>query len=117
MSRSTPNSAARVGLSPTFSITRSDPGTSSAATTKKAADEGSPGTSMVWGLSSASPTSWIVRVPSGATSTDSCAPKPFSMRSEWSRVGTGSITVVMPGVLSPASSTALFTWAEATGRR
>ena len=30
-------------------------------------------------------------------------------------VGVGSITVVMPGVFNPASSTADFTWAEATG--
>ena len=41
----------------------------------------------------------------------------LSMRSVWSRVGTGSITLVIPAVLSPASSTALFTCALATGRR
>ena len=39
------------------------------------------------------------------------------MRSVWSRVATGSITLVMPGVLRPASSTALLTCALATGRR
>jgi len=39
------------------------------------------------------------------------------MRSLWSRVGTGSITMVRPGVFRPASSTADLTWAEATGRR
>lgn len=38
-----------------------------------------------------------------------------SMRSVWSRVGTGSITVVAPGVFNPASSTADFTCADATG--
>ena len=45
------------------------------------------------------------------------APKWRSIRSVWSRVGCGSITVVAPGVLSPASSTADLTWAEGTGRR
>ena len=59
----------------------------------------------------------IVRTPSASVSTSSCAPNPRSIRSEWSRVGTGSITVVMPGVLRPASRIALFTCAEATGRR
>ena len=48
--RSTSNRPARVGLRPTFSITRSLPGTISAATAKNAAEEGSPGTSMVCGL-------------------------------------------------------------------
>ncbi len=35
----------------------------------------------------------------------------------WSRVATGSITVVVPRTLRPASSTADFTCAEATGTR
>ena len=39
------------------------------------------------------------------------------MRSVWSRVASGSITVVSPAVLRPASRMALFTCAEATGRR
>jgi hypothetical protein len=46
-------------------------------------------------------------------STDRLAPS--VTRSVWSRVATGSMTVVRPGVLRPASSTADFTWAEATG--
>jgi hypothetical protein len=41
----------------------------------------------------------------------------LSIRSLWSRVGTGSITVVIPGVLRPASRIADLTCAEATGRR
>ena len=45
------------------------------------------------------------------------APNPFSIFSVWSRVITGSTTVVMPGVLSAASSTADFTCAEAIGTR
>jgi hypothetical protein len=39
------------------------------------------------------------------------------MRSVWSRVASGSMTVVRPGVLSAASNVADFTWADATGRR
>ena len=39
------------------------------------------------------------------------------MRSVWSRVACGSITVVSPAVLRPASRMALLTCAEATGRR
>ena len=117
IARSTVISPARVGLRPTFSIISSLPGTSSAATMKNAAEEGSPGTAIVCGRSSASPRRRMVRVPSLAVSTVSSAPNPLSIRSEWSRVGTGSITEVIPGVFSPASSTALFTCAEATGRR
>ncbi len=37
------------------------------------------------------------------------------MRSVWSRVAQGSITVTMPGALRPARRTADFTWAEGTG--
>ena len=39
------------------------------------------------------------------------------MRSVWSRVATGSITVVVPATLRPAKRSADFTCAEATGRR
>ena len=92
------------------------PGMTSAATMKKAAEEGSPGTSISCGRNSASPVRRITRSPL-TSSTSSAAPKPRSIRSEWSRVGTGSITVVVPAVLRAASSTALFTCALATGRR
>ena len=51
--------------------------------------------------------------PCGATRTS--APKCASMRSVWSRVASASITVVTPGALRPARSTADFTCAEATG--
>ena len=115
--RNTSINPARVGLRPTFSISSSLPGTISAATMKNAAELGSPGTSITCGFSSASPTIRIVRVPCESTSTVRSAPNPRSIRSEWSRVGTGSITVVMPGVLRPASRTALLTCALATGRR
>ena len=93
----------------------SDPSTISAAQTGKAAEDGSRGTATVWGRNSG----WPVRVmilPSFEDSTVSVAPKPKSMRSEWSRVGSFSITTVWPGALRPANKTADFTCAEATGR-
>ena len=37
------------------------------------------------------------------------------MRSVWSRVSAGWMTVVLPSANMPASRTALFTWALATG--
>ena len=107
-------SPVRVGFSMMFSITMSEPGVMRAATMGKAAEDGSPGTSRACAFSSCWP-SMVMWRPSGFCSTVICAPKPFSMRSVWSRVGVGSITVVLPGVLRPASSTADFTWAEATG--
>ena len=72
---------ARVGLSSTLAISRSDPGTISAATAQNAADDGSPGTTICRGRSSASPVSEMTR-PSGVASTVSSAPKPHSIRSE-----------------------------------
>ncbi|MNW22308.1 hypothetical protein D3C71_2237130 [compost metagenome] len=59
----------------------------------------------------------MVRTPAASVSTESSAPNPRIMRSVWSRVITGSMTVVMPGALRPAKSTADFTWADATGTR
>ena len=53
----------------------------------------------------------------GRARSSTAAPKWRSMRSVWSRVGCGSMTVVSPGVLSPASSTADLTCADGTGRR
>ena len=53
--------------------------------------------------------------PSGVCSVRTLAPKPRSIRSVWSRVGSFSITTVSPGAFSPASSTADFTCAEGTG--
>ena len=108
------NKPVRVGFMPTLAMMMSDPGTIDAATAQNAADEGSPGTTMSCARSSASPLSEMMR-PSGVSSTVRSAPKPLSIRSEWSRVATGSITRVIPGVLSPASRTADLTCAEATG--
>jgi hypothetical protein len=56
-----------------------------------------------------------MRSPAGDFSTASATPKCRSMSSVWSRVGSGSTTVVMPGELRPASSTADLICAEATG--
>ena len=50
-------------------------------------------------------------------STEISAPKWLSMRSVWSRVGIGSITVVRPGACRPASSTADFTCADGDRQR
>jgi hypothetical protein len=69
---------------------------------------------MTCGRSSGWPRRVITR-PSGVTSVRMVAPKPASMRSVWSRVGSRSITTVSPGAFSPASSTADFTCALGTG--
>ena len=58
--------------------------------------------------------------PAGSTVTDvgrrrTRTPAASSISSVWSRVGAGSTTVVAPSALRPASSTADFTWALATG--
>jgi hypothetical protein len=86
-----------------------------AATSGKAAEEGSVGTTTVEPRSSGWP--WRVTArpstPWGATST--LAPKWRSIRSVWSRVASRSITVVRPGELRPASRIADLIWAEAAG--
>ena len=107
----------RVGFISTFSMMMSEPGTISAATSGKPAEDGSPGTAMVWPVSLPWPSMKMWRTPCSSVSTSRLAPKPFSIFSVWSRVITGSITVVMPGVLRPASSTADLTCAEAIGTR
>lgn len=107
----------RCSLSRTSATVTSDPGVISAATIGKAADDGSHGTVISCGASVAGPVSEMTRAPSASISTEMSAPKPASMRSVWSRVATGSITVVCPGVLRPARSTADFTCAEGTGTR
>ena len=77
---------------------------------KKAADEKSPGTSMRAASSRAGGCS-VALPPRATTST----PKLCSIRSVWSRVTAGSTTVVAPSAYRPASSSADFTWALATG--
>ena len=95
----------------------SEPGTISAATSGKAAEDGSPGTvtsaGLQLGLAVERDAARHARRRLDAT----LGAESRSMRSVWSRVASGSITVVTPGALRPASSTADFTCAEATGRR
>ena len=86
----------RVGFISTFSIRMSEPGTISPATSGKPADDGSPGTAIVWPLSLPWPSMRMCLTPSRSVSTSILAPKPFSIFSVWSRVMTGSITVVTP---------------------
>ena len=70
----------RVSFSITFSIEMSEPSVMRAATITKAAELGSPGTSMVWALSSRWPVIAIWR-PSSLVSLAMSAPKAFNMRS------------------------------------
>ena len=90
-----------------------EPCTIVAATTNGAADEKSPGTR----------TSSRCSVATGETATrpgrrSTGAPASRSIRSVWSRVGTGSSTTVTPRAAKrPARRTHDFTWAEATGSR
>ena len=109
-------SPVRVGFISTFSMTMSEPGTIRAATSGKPAEDGSPGTAIVRRELALAVDADVAHALS-SVSTARSAPKPFSIFSVWSRVITGSITVVTPGVFKPASSTADFTWAEAIGTR
>ena len=95
---------------PTSRRVSSLPGTIRAAAMKKAAEEKSAGTGM-------SPDS---SRSAGETVSSSplrriLAPAAASIRSVWSRVWTGSRTVVSPSARSPASSRQDFTWALAIG--
>ncbi len=110
------SSPARSGFSPTPSIRSREPATSSAAASGKAAEDTSPGTATSAPRSSGWPVRWMIRpLPSASTAT--VAPKWRSMFSEWSRVASGSSTLVIPRAFSPASRIADFTCAEATGNR
>ena len=117
ISISVSTSPKRVGFISTFSTVTSEPSTISAATIGKAAELGSPGTTIFCGLRLARPSSRMIRAPSSPVPVSIAAPKAASIRSVWSRVGTGSMMVVVPGTLRPASSTADLTCAEATGSR
>ena len=100
-----------MGESSTPSSRTSESGNTSAATTRKAALEASPGTRTVVPRSGVPPMT-LAESPSRSTGT----PKAASMRSVWSRLAAGSRTVVRPSACRPASSTAVFTCALATGR-
>ena len=100
----------RVQFTPTPSSTSREPGTSIAAAAWKAIDDGSPGTSM-WSISSSSCGCTVTVAPSRSTRAPACS----SIRSVWSRVGAGSVTLVAPDASSPANSTHDLICAEATG--
>ncbi len=80
------------------------------AVRKNAAEEISPGTSMLHARSASG--AWTAtRQPSCST----CTPIARSIRSVWSREGAGSTTSVTPSAYSPASRIALLSCADATG--
>ena len=116
ISRSVRKIPARSGFMPTPVMVTAEPGTRSAAMAGKAAELGSPGTTTGAAVSSGWPTNSIsTPSPSGVTPT--VAPKWRSMFSVWSRVASGSTTLVTPRAQRPASRQADFTWAEGTGTR
>ena len=106
------SSAERVGFSPTPWMESREPGTSSAATMKNAAEERSEGTISSRPVSLGRPVSVIL-----PRSTCTSAPNSRRAISVWSRERTGSVTEVAPSANSPANSTHVFTWALATGQR
>ena len=93
----------------------SEPGTISAAAARNAAELGSPGTFTSRPASSPSPLIEMARTPWRLVAV-SWAPKWLSMRSVWSRVASGSITVVSPAACRPAISTADLICAEGDGQ-
>ena len=111
IARSTSTNPMRPGFNETPSMRTSESGRINAATTRKAALDTSPGTAM-WTASRRARPRTLTDRPERSTGT----PKAGSRRSVWSRLGAGSLTVVTPSASSPASSTAVFTCALATGR-
>ncbi len=91
MSRRISITPVRVGFTPTFRISSSEPGVVSAATMKKAADEISAGTEISWAVSSEPP-----RTVTPVSLAVILAPKSRNIRSEWSRERLGSRTDVSP---------------------
>ena len=87
-----------------------EPRTSTAAAMWNAAEDGSPGT---WIAPSSSSSCWVSEIRS--PSREIRQPARASRRSVWSRLGSGSITVVVPDASRPAISTHDFTCALATG--
>ena len=85
------SSAERVGLSPTPRMASLDPGATSAATMKKAAEERSEGTTNSRAVNLGRPATVIFR-----RSTATSAPNSRSAISVWSRERAGSVTEVAP---------------------
>ena len=103
--------AVRVQLRPMPETTTREPGTSMAAATTKAADEGSPGHHHLVELDLVH----LRRRSAGRPRASNGTRARRSMRSVWSRLGAGSTTVVEPSASIPAISTQDLTWALATG--
>ena len=100
----------RVGLMPAFRIRSRDRDTSPPATSQKLAALRSPGISMSSGERRSAGDTWTWR-PSAPTE----APIAASISSVWLRVATGSTTLVRPEAKRPATRSADFTCALATG--
>ena len=99
----------RVQLTPTSEISSLEPGTSTPAVIRNAAELRSPGTVTVsMASSSVFPT---VTAPSRRPM---LTPARRSILSVWSRLREGSVTVVVPSAESAASRTHDLTWALAT---
>ena len=100
----------RVRLTPTSRISSREPGTSTPAAIRKAAEDRSPGTDSS-SSSSSSQLTTLTTAPSRRTVT----PARTSMRSVWSRLGAGSVMLVVPSAVSAASRMQDLTCALATG--
>ena len=109
--RSTSNSAVRVGFNPTWRISMAEPGSPAAATPRNAHADGSPGTRSARPPVRRAPPSTVSRP---ATERSTVTPNAANARSVWSRVASGSTTVVVPDARSPASRTALLICALGT---
>ena len=99
-----------MGFKPTPAIVRLESGTSRAATRKNAAEDRSPGMRTSPPRSFAGPCTEMTRF-----FTETSAPNWRNASSVWSRVRTGSRTVVVPSANRPANRTHVLTWALATG--
>ena len=101
----------RVQLTPTSRISRREPGTSTPAAIRNAAELGSPGTRTLLEQQLVGVGDRDVACRCGGCR----RPARSSIRSVWSRLRAGSPTVVAPSAASAASSTHDLTWALATG--
>ena len=107
--------ARRVGFVPTPRSVRSASGWMAAATSQKAAADGSPGTCSSIAATAEPPSISTTAPVAPSIQLRTAMPRARSMRSVWSRVATASWTLVVPLALSPASRIADFTWADGTG--
>ena len=107
--------ARRVGFVLTPSSDSSASGWIDAATSQKAAADGSAGTVSAMALTLAGPASRTTCRPRSSIVAVTSTPRARSMRSVWSRVATVSVTLVSPSAASAASRIADLTCALGTG--